>query len=126
MVRRGPNAREVKSQKSEVRLFVSPEQRFTCAQCGRCCHRTTVPITADEAAALRAAGAAEWFDEDQTQGKLRVKSQKCGCLSRPSSGSRARSADAAVIGRPFRSRPMKPPGFVRPVQRNGSTRTRLN
>jgi Fe-S-cluster containining protein len=47
-----------------VRLFVSPEQRFTCAQCGRCCHRTTVPITADEAAALRAAGAAEWFDED--------------------------------------------------------------
>jgi len=46
-----------------AKLFLSSEQRFTCAQCGRCCHRTTVPITIEEAEALRAAGAAEWFDD---------------------------------------------------------------
>src|SRR6266446_5316914 len=44
--------------------FLLPsEQHFTCAQCGRCCHRTTVPITLEEAEALRKAGAARWFDE---------------------------------------------------------------
>ena len=45
-----------------AKLLLSSEQRFTCAQCGRCCHRTTVPITIEEAEALRAAGAARWFD----------------------------------------------------------------
>ena len=54
---------EVRSQKSEVQLLLSSEQRFTCAQCGRCCHRTTVPVTVEEADALRRAGAAKWFDE---------------------------------------------------------------
>src|SRR5437667_334531 len=44
-------------------LLLSSEQRFTCAQCGRCCHRTTVPVTVEEAKALRRAGAAQWFDE---------------------------------------------------------------
>src|SRR5579862_6682394 len=44
-------------------LLLSSEQRFTCAQCGRCCHRTTVPISSGEADALRRAGAAKWFDE---------------------------------------------------------------
>jgi Fe-S-cluster containining protein len=46
-----------------VRLLLSSEQRFTCAQCGRCCHRTTVPISSEEADALRKAGAANWFDD---------------------------------------------------------------
>jgi Fe-S-cluster containining protein len=44
-------------------LFAN-DQRFTCAQCGRCCHRTTVPVTQDEADAYREAGAAAWFSED--------------------------------------------------------------
>ena len=44
-------------------LLFASDQRFTCAQCGRCCHRTTVPVTADEAAAYRKAGAWNWFDE---------------------------------------------------------------
>src|SRR5258708_32626152 len=44
-------------------LLLSSEQRFTCAQCGRCCHRTTVPVAVEEAEALRRAGAARWFDE---------------------------------------------------------------
>ncbi|HLJ56873.1 MAG TPA: YkgJ family cysteine cluster protein, partial [Chthonomonadaceae bacterium] len=44
------------------KLLVSPEQRFTCAQCGRCCHRTTVPVTRAEVEALRAAGVGKWVD----------------------------------------------------------------
>jgi len=44
-------------------LLFPQDQRFTCAQCGRCCHRTTVPITAAEAEAYRKAGAAQWFRE---------------------------------------------------------------
>jgi len=45
-----------------VFLF-SPEQRFTCSECGRCCHRTTVPVTAHEADAYRKAGVERWFRE---------------------------------------------------------------
>jgi Fe-S-cluster containining protein len=45
-----------------VFLF-SPEQRFTCAECGRCCRRTTVPVTAREADAYRKAGVERWFRE---------------------------------------------------------------
>jgi len=45
-------------------LLLPSEQRFTCAQCGRCCHRTTVPVTNEEVDALRKAGAARWFDDD--------------------------------------------------------------
>jgi Fe-S-cluster containining protein len=44
-------------------LLFPENQRFTCAQCGRCCRRTTVPITAGDAEAYRKAGAARWFLE---------------------------------------------------------------
>jgi lysine-N-methylase len=44
-------------------LLFSDDQRFTCAQCGRCCRRTTVPITAGEAEAYRKAGVVRWFRE---------------------------------------------------------------
>ena len=51
-------------------MLLSQDQRFTCARCGRCCRRTTVPVTAGEAEAYRKAGAARWFREghegDQT------------------------------------------------------------
>ena len=46
-----------------MRLVVSSEQRFTCAQCGRCCHRPTVPITSIEAEAIRKSGAGLWRDD---------------------------------------------------------------
>ena len=45
-------------------LRFSPDQRFTCAQCGRCCRRTTVLVTPGEAEAYRKADAARWFRED--------------------------------------------------------------
>jgi Fe-S-cluster containining protein len=45
-------------------VLFSQDQRFTCAQCGRCCRRTTVPLTAGEAEAYRNAGAARWFSEN--------------------------------------------------------------
>jgi len=44
-------------------LLLSSEQRFTCTQCGRCCHRTTVPVTKEEAEAIRRSGAALWRDD---------------------------------------------------------------
>ncbi len=54
-------------------MIFSQDQRFTCAQCGRCCRRATVPITAGEADAYRKAGAARWFREvvtdDVTSGR---------------------------------------------------------
>src|SRR5579862_221986 len=76
------------------RLLLSSEQRFTCAQCGRCCHRTTVPITIEEAGALRKAGAAHWFDEgDSTKADL---SRRSADLSRRSAVSaEAEGAKAA-------------------------------
>jgi len=38
------------------------EQRFTCAQCGRCCRRGwDIAVTAAEVEAYRKAGAAEWY-----------------------------------------------------------------
>ncbi len=45
-------------------LRFSPGQRFTCAQCGRCCRRLTVVITTGEAEAYRKAGVARWFRGD--------------------------------------------------------------
>ena len=45
-------------------FLILPDQRFTCAQCGRCCRRTTVPVTAGEAEAYRKAGAERWFREN--------------------------------------------------------------
>jgi len=44
-------------------LLFSEDQRFTCAQCGRCCRRTTVPITAGDAEAYRKAGVVRWFQD---------------------------------------------------------------
>jgi len=44
-------------------VLVSPDQRFTCGQCGRCCRRATVPVTLAEAGAYRTAGAERWFSE---------------------------------------------------------------
>ena len=44
-------------------MLLSQDQRFTCSQCGRCCRRTTVPVTAGEAESYRKAGAARWFTE---------------------------------------------------------------
>src|SRR5258705_11945077 len=38
------------------------EQRFTCAQCGRCCRRGwDIAVTAAEVEGYRKAGAAEWY-----------------------------------------------------------------
>jgi Fe-S-cluster containining protein len=37
-------------------VLFAEDQRFTCAKCGRCCRRTTVPITAGEAEAYRRLG----------------------------------------------------------------------
>jgi Fe-S-cluster containining protein len=45
-------------------LRFAPGQRFSCAQCGRCCRRTTVLVTTGEVEAYRKAGAARWFRED--------------------------------------------------------------
>ncbi len=42
-------------------MLLSPDQRFTCGQCGRCCRRATVPVTLAEADAYRKAGAERWF-----------------------------------------------------------------
>jgi Fe-S-cluster containining protein len=54
-------------------VLFSQDQRFTCAHCGRCCRRATVPITAAEAEAYGKAGAARWFSEgadgDATSGR---------------------------------------------------------
>ena len=47
-------------------MLFPQDQRFTCAQCGRCCRRATVPITAAEAEAYRKAGAERWFREAAT------------------------------------------------------------
>jgi Fe-S-cluster containining protein len=44
-------------------LLFSPEQRFTCAECGRCCRRATVAVTAREAESYRSAKAERWFRE---------------------------------------------------------------
>ena len=42
------------------------EQRFTCAQCGRCCRRGwDIAVTAAEVEAYRRAGAAEWYTTNE-------------------------------------------------------------
>jgi Fe-S-cluster containining protein len=48
-------------------LLFSPEQRFTCAECGRCCRRATVAVTSREAESYRNAGAERWFRESDTE-----------------------------------------------------------
>jgi Fe-S-cluster containining protein len=44
-------------------VLFARDQRFTCAQCGRCCRRATVPVTLGEAEAYRRAKAGRWFRE---------------------------------------------------------------
>jgi len=44
-------------------VLFAQDQRFTCAQCGRCCRRTTVPVSLGEAEAYRKANAGRWFRE---------------------------------------------------------------
>jgi len=44
-------------------LRIDPDQRFSCAQCGRCCRRWEIVVTAAEAGALNSRGAARWFRE---------------------------------------------------------------
>ena len=44
-------------------MLLSQDQRFTCSQCGRCCRRTTVPVTAGEAEAYRTFGVARLCDD---------------------------------------------------------------
>jgi len=42
------------------------EQRFTCAQCGRCCRRGwDIAVTAAEVESYRRAGAAEWYTTNE-------------------------------------------------------------
>lgn len=44
-------------------LRIDPGQRFSCAQCGRCCRRWEIVVTRAEADALNSRGAARWFRE---------------------------------------------------------------
>ncbi|HYU42498.1 MAG TPA: YkgJ family cysteine cluster protein [Vicinamibacteria bacterium] len=50
-----------------VALHHYAEQRFTCAQCGRCCRRGwDIALTAGEVEGYRKAGAAAWYTETDT------------------------------------------------------------
>lgn len=42
-------------------LRIDPEQRFACSQCGRCCHRFDVVVSAAEIDLYRKRGAGAWF-----------------------------------------------------------------
>jgi Fe-S-cluster containining protein len=42
-------------------LRIDPGQRFTCSQCGRCCHRFDVVVSEAEVETYRRRGAAQWF-----------------------------------------------------------------
>jgi Fe-S-cluster containining protein len=44
-------------------LRLDPEQRFTCSQCGRCCHRFDVVVSQAEIETYRRRGAIDWFRE---------------------------------------------------------------
>jgi len=44
-------------------LRIDPEQRFACSQCGRCCHRFDVVVTAAEIELYRKRNAQAWFRE---------------------------------------------------------------
>ena len=48
-------------------LRIDPEQRFACSQCGRCCHRFDVVVTAAEIDLYRKRNAQAWF-RDSTPG----------------------------------------------------------
>jgi Fe-S-cluster containining protein len=44
-------------------LRIDPEQRFSCAQCGRCCRRGEVVVSDREVESFRKRDAARWFRE---------------------------------------------------------------
>ncbi len=46
-------------------LRIDPEQRFSCAQCGRCCRRWDVLVTDAERASYVRRGVARWFRETE-------------------------------------------------------------
>jgi Fe-S-cluster containining protein len=46
-------------------LRIDPEQRFTCSQCGRCCHGWDVFVSEAEIASYRRRQAASWFRESR-------------------------------------------------------------
>ncbi len=49
------------------------EQRFTCAQCGRCCRRGwDIALTAGEVEGYRKAGAAAWYTETDTAAETKT------------------------------------------------------
>ena len=53
-------------------MLLSQDQRFSCQQCGKCCRRTTVPVTAGEAETYRKFGVERLFDEgDGSEGAAR-------------------------------------------------------
>lgn len=41
-------------------MRIDPEQRFSCSQCGRCCHRFDVIVSAAEIALYKRRGAEQW------------------------------------------------------------------
>jgi Fe-S-cluster containining protein len=45
-------------------LRIDPEQRFSCSQCGRCCHRFEVVVSAAEIDLYRRRNATAWFREN--------------------------------------------------------------
>jgi Fe-S-cluster containining protein len=49
-----------------LHLRLDPEQRFTCQQCGRCCRRWDVLITAAERDGYAKRGVARWFRESDS------------------------------------------------------------
>ena len=44
-------------------LRIDPQQRFACAQCGRCCHRFDVVVSPAEIELYRKRNAGQWFSE---------------------------------------------------------------
>ena len=52
-------------------MRIDPDQRFACSQCGRCCHRFDVVVTAAEIELYRKRNAQAWFREtEDTSGTL--------------------------------------------------------
>lgn len=50
-------------------LHLDPQQRFACSQCGRCCHRFDVVVSAAEIDLYRRRNATAWFREaDRAEG----------------------------------------------------------
>ena len=47
-------------------LRIDPEQRFSCSQCGRCCHRFDVVVSTAEIDLYRRRNAVAWFRDDRS------------------------------------------------------------